>query len=136
MVFSFLFRHEHFVGQNGMGGSRSETPPGPPGRGSSADAASASSLSSPHQSATVGPLPATVTALSHRELHESGGSDSETEVPSSWRQRDRESRRVFRGVCGECGHNVFTDQVRWRAPAGPLQRPRGTRASRTRVDPV
>ena len=91
-----------------------------PGPGSALSACSATPTSSPsHQGATVGPHPAT--ALSHR-AHESGdaeGSDSESEVPSSWRQRDRESRRVFRGVCGECGRNVFTDQVH---PAGHLRR--------------
>ena len=55
-----------------------------------------------------------VTELSHRASHEFGDaadSESQEELLSSWRQRDRETRRVFRGVCGECGRNVFTDQV-------------------------
>ena len=55
-----------------------------------------------------------VTELSHRASHDFGDaadSESQEELLSSWRQRDRETRRVFRGVCGECGRNVFTDQV-------------------------
>ena len=35
----------------------------------------------------------------------------EQEQQNSWRKRDAESRRIFRGMCGECNGNVFTDQV-------------------------
>ena len=40
------------------------------------------------------------------------GDAAPEDMPASWRDRDRQSRRVCRGECGECHAYVFTDQYR------------------------
>ena len=77
---------------------------------------SASTRSAGSALSALGAAAGHVTELFHRTSHrddfgDAADSESQEELPSSWRQRDRETRRVFRGVCGECGRNVFTDQV-------------------------
>ena len=40
------------------------------------------------------------------------GDAAPDDMPASWRDRNRQSRRVCRGECGECHAYVFTDQYR------------------------